>query len=109
MNRGLQMSTTTEIVKLINATSARSDVPDEVRDKLQEIAEQMRSTGASDVWMYRSVVLILGVVALASIVGGVSITLVLRDTTHELPQAVVAMGSAAVGALAGLLAPTARR
>ncbi len=56
----------------------------------------------TDVWIYRIVVLTLGLTALASIIGAIIISMAAK----ELPQILVALGSAAVGALAGLLAPS---
>lgn len=57
-----------------------------------------------DFWIYRIVVGALALVALATVVGGI----VLAGAGRELPGAVIALGSAAIGALAGLLAPAPR-
>ncbi len=56
----------------------------------------------TDVWLYRLVIIILGLVVLGAMVGGVIMAVYARD----LPQFVVAIGSAAAGALTGLLAPS---
>ena len=56
----------------------------------------------SDVWIYRMVVGALGLVALISIIGAI----VLVSLGKTSPDLLTAMGSAAVGALAGLLAPS---
>jgi len=59
---------------------------------------------AVDRWLLRLVVIILGVVpilALASVFW-------LRLNEHEIPDAIIAFGSSAPGAIAGLLTPTAR-
>jgi hypothetical protein len=56
-----------------------------------------------DVWIYRIVVSSLSLVAVLSIVGAIVVAVGTNDT--QVPDAVVALGSAAVGALAGLLAP----
>ena len=53
----------------------------------------------TDVWFYRSVVWILGLVALMSAIGIV----VLVGIGKEVPQGLVALGSAAIGAFAGTL------
>ena len=55
-----------------------------------------------DPWVYRIVVLILGLVALASLVGTIMLTIQDRST----PELLIALGSAAMGGLAGLLAPS---
>lgn len=55
-----------------------------------------------DVWIYRMVVGSLALVALVTVLGGI----VLAFTGREIPAAVIALGSAAIGALAGLLAPS---
>jgi hypothetical protein len=58
-----------------------------------------------DVWIYRIVVGALGLTILIAMCG----TLYLANTEKGVPQALVAIGSAAVGALAGLLAPSPAR
>jgi hypothetical protein len=55
-----------------------------------------------DTWVYRSVVWFLGIIALTTAVGA----LILASEKNTPPEGVIALGSAAVGALAGLLAPT---
>ena len=64
----------------------------------------------SDAWIYRLVVAALGLVVLIAISG--SIFLTAKSSTayiFQVPDAVIALGSAAVGALAGLLAPSPRQ
>ena len=56
-----------------------------------------------DVWIYRVVVLSLGITVLSVVIG--SIILTGRDVA-KIPDLLTAIGSAAVGALAGLLAPS---
>jgi len=58
-----------------------------------------------DIWVYRIVVATLGLAVLFSLVG--ALVLALFGTGHS-SEAMVAMGSAAVGAMAGLLAPSPR-
>jgi hypothetical protein len=55
-----------------------------------------------DVWIYRMVVGALALVALVTVLGGIG----LAFTGGEIPSSVIALGSAAIGALAGLLAPS---
>jgi hypothetical protein len=56
-----------------------------------------------DVWIYRMVVGLLGVVLIIATLGGLIIAMAGKG---PVPDVVVAMGSGAVGALAGLLAPS---
>ena len=67
-------------------------------ETLARLAEPLRS----DAWVYRLVVIALGLAALIA-VGG---TVALAFAGKPVPEALVAIGSAAVGALAGLLAPS---
>jgi hypothetical protein len=55
-----------------------------------------------DVWIYRAVVGALGLTVLLTIVGLIVLALVGKPA----PDGLIALGSAAVGALAGLLAPS---
>ena len=54
-----------------------------------------------DRWVYRVVVVSLGLAILIAAVGAV----VLQYNGHDSPAILVAIGSGAIGALAGLLAP----
>ena len=68
-------------------------------------AEAIASLAAplqSDVWIYRMVVAALGLAVLFGVVGAI----VLAMAAKPIPEVLVALGSAAVGALAGLLAPS---
>ena len=55
-----------------------------------------------DPWVYRIVVLVLGLAVLSSLVGTIMLTIQDRST----PELLIALGSAAMGGLAGLLAPS---
>ena len=55
-----------------------------------------------DVWIYRMVVTALGVVIVLSVAGAIYLTAI----KVEIPDILTAIGSAAVGALAGLLSPS---
>ena len=75
---------------------------DEVKkDPVGAIAAVTQPPLQTDVWIYRIVVLALGLAVLISLLGGIAIVLVGKSV----PDIMVALGSAAVGALAGLLAP----
>lgn len=64
---------------------------------LARLAEPWRR----DPWIYRIVVAALGLAALAAVLGAVALAMLGKP----IPEILVAIGSAAVGALAGLLAP----
>jgi len=55
-----------------------------------------------DIWLYRIVVAVLGLTVVASVIGAIVLTLSGQST----PEVLVALGSAAIGGLAGLLAPS---
>jgi hypothetical protein len=57
-----------------------------------------------DTWVYKIVVMSLGIVVLVCAVG--AIYLAALTPAREIPDLLIALGSAAVGALAGLLAPS---
>lgn len=93
----------------LNTLASRDDIPDDVKFQVTEAAKELRSPIETDVWIYRAVVSVLGIIALVTVIGGITITLTVQDTSISLPDAIVALGSAAVGALAGLLAPSPNR
>lgn len=55
-----------------------------------------------DIWLYRMIIAALGVTLVATVVGAI----VLASTGLATPDAVVALGSAAIGGMAGFLVPT---
>ena len=65
------------------------------------IHEVPESPPSGDVWIYRIVVCLLGATVLAALGG----TIALQATVGEIPESVVAIGTGALGAIAGLLAP----
>ncbi len=66
---------------------------------LRDLADHPLTT---DFWIYRIVVLALGLAVLTTLGGGIYLAAIQRP----LPDGLVAIGSAAVGAIAGLLAPS---
>ncbi len=62
----------------------------------------MKPQYKNDIWLYRIVVITLGLSVLASLIGGIVLAVQDRPT----PELLIALGSAAVGGLAGLLAPS---
>ena len=72
------------------------------KDPVKTIAK-IESPLKTDKWIYRIVVSALGITVLLAVSGG--IYLAAKEVTTT-PEILVAIGSAAVGALAGLLVPT---
>jgi hypothetical protein len=64
----------------------------------------MNNSLQKDKWLFRMVVAVLGLTVVASVVG----TIVLAMKDQSTPEVIIALGSAALGALAGLLAPSPR-
>jgi hypothetical protein len=62
----------------------------------------MNNRMQKDVWLYRMVVVVLGLTVVASVIGTIALAMAGQST----PELIVALGSAAVGGLAGLLAPS---
>jgi hypothetical protein len=61
----------------------------------------------TDVWIYRMVVGVLGLTVLIAVAGMIYLSAMSSKAwSYAIPDALVALGSAAVGALAGLLAPS---
>ena len=78
------------------------------RDPAQALREVALPTALDqDVWVYRITVSTLG--ALAVLALGAILWITLNDSASTVPDGIVALGSAAVGALAGLIAPATRR
>lgn len=70
---------------------------------LERLAEPLES----DPWIYRIVVASLGLAAMGVVAGVIALKAL--DKTTTIPDALVAIGSAAVAALAALLVPGGRR
>jgi hypothetical protein len=60
--------------------------------------------GEIERWVYRAIVVFLGVATLLTLLG--AIVLAAIGKTNLIPDGIVAIGSAAVGALAGVLSPS---
>lgn len=96
-----------ELVRLVKTDPKRvealkADPLAELERLRTEAVERTTPIYLGDRWVYRVVVVTLGIVVLIAAVG--SIVLVANGKTT--PEVLVALGSAAVGALAGLLAPS---
>jgi hypothetical protein len=85
---------------------ARTDLPDDVRANVTALIGSINPL-RRDIWIYRGVVAVLGLTVLTTVFGGIYLAVIGKaDAAVKLPDAIVAIGSAAVGALAGLLAPS---
>ncbi|MCB9077157.1 MAG: hypothetical protein H6631_06170 [Anaerolineaceae bacterium] len=76
-----------------------------LRDKSATPDQSVSNALHKDVWIYRIVVITLGLAVLISLVGALVLALYGKGQSSE---AIVAIGSAAVGAMAGLLVPSPR-
>ena len=76
-----------------------------VKDNMASAIKSMPVPLESDVWIYRMIVALVGLVLLISVAG--IITLSLQEKPP--PDVLVALVSAALGGLTGLLAPTPKR
>jgi hypothetical protein len=76
-----------------------------VKENLVEPVRSMSVPVESDVWIYRMVVAAVGLVLLTSVIGVIALSM----DGKPLPEVLVALVSAALGGLTGLLAPAPRR
>ncbi len=81
-----------------------SSLPPEKKDTLVSFLGNIITPLQTDKWIYRLIVIILGLTLLFTVIGGFG--LILTGATKPIPEGLIAIGSAAVGALAGLLAPS---
>jgi hypothetical protein len=77
---------------------------------LRKLAEQVTRqlpppAFMSDRWTYRIVVIALGIVCITAIAGAIYLSALSTGSTAKVPDVLTALGAAAIGALAGLLAP----
>jgi hypothetical protein len=79
---------------------------DEIRkDPAKAIAQIAGPPLETDVWIYRLVVLSLGLTVIMVVVGAIFLT-GMSPKARGVPEVLISLGSAAIGALAGLLAPS---
>jgi hypothetical protein len=99
-----RVETVEDLAELVRTDPALAK---EIQSRPAEAIAELAAPLERDVWIYRIVVGALSLVAVLSIVGAIVVAVGTNDT--QVPDAVVALGSAAVGALAGLLAPQAAK
>jgi len=95
-----------EILRIVTANPQRLEAlkasPLPELQKLSDEAKAVTPPWSGDILLYRIAVVVLGALALIAAIG--SIVLVITEKTT--PEVLVALGSAAVGALVGLFAPS---
>jgi hypothetical protein len=102
--------TPNKIDTIIESVRGTAAIPDAQKEDLIKKLESVPRPLDSDPWIYRMVVFFLGFCVIATVVGGIFLTYTGGTSQNfQIPQGIVAIGSAAVGALAGLLAPSPRQ
>jgi hypothetical protein len=89
--------------ELLQQVMTDPSLPADQKVKLLESLQKLLTPLQSDRWIFRLVVAFLGLAVLITIVGGFYLSI---KTAAIIPEGLIALGSAAVGALAGLLAPS---
>ena len=91
---------TTKLTKNIQTgKNSPQDIEKTVKDVIEDAAKWRE-----DKFLYRTAVIVLGILTLIAAGGSIYLTLELPD--KPIPDVLVALGSAAVGALVGLFAPS---
>lgn len=83
----------------------KNDPVNELQKLAQEVIHEV-SPLSYDKWIYRLVVGALGFTIITVVIGAIILAASPSTSPRETPQILTAIGSAAVGALAGLLAPS---
>lgn len=98
--------------RIVNSQELTAKVKENPEVELPKIADQILREMPpppldSDKWIYRIVVLALGGTVLIVVIGAILLAATHTGTGDvKIPEVLTAIGSAAVGALAGLLAPS---
>jgi len=92
-----------QVNKIITEIFSEKELSEESKTSLISQLSQIKTPLSSDPWVYRIVVISLGVSVVGTIFGGF---LLAFTSGASIPEGLIALGSAAVGALAGLLAPS---
>ncbi|MCK4395263.1 hypothetical protein KAW96_01570 [candidate division WOR-3 bacterium] len=105
--RSIQQRVVDDLVKVISEDKdLKKQIKEEPEKAIKKAAEKvsMPDPLKQDKWIYRMVVFSLGVTLFCSVIG--AIIIVINGGVDKVPDILIAIGSAAVGALAGLLAPS---
>jgi hypothetical protein len=89
--------------ELVEQITNDASLPPDQKVKLLGNLQKLSTPLQYDRWIFRLVVAFLGVAVLLTIIGGFYLSI---KTAATIPEGLIALGSAAVGALAGLLAPS---
>ena len=76
--------------------------PIPILEEIAKKAEEQTAPWAGDRLLYRIAVIVLGALTLIAAIGSIGLV----ATGHTTPEVLVALGSAGVGALVGLFAPS---
>jgi hypothetical protein len=100
-----------ELKELESTIRQSTDIPEHTRNDLIAKIDKAKSPLDTDTWIYRLVVASLGLAVLACVTFSFLVTIYNTDPNKkmDMPEIFIAIGSAAVGALAGLLAPSPRK
>lgn len=97
------MATSVRTVSQLRARVSRDrNLRDELSADPETVLARIDAEPIPDTWIYRIVVLSLGLAVLSCIIGAI----VLSALGKAIPELLIALGSGAIGALAGLLAPS---
>jgi hypothetical protein len=96
-------------MKLQNAIEEVQNNPELSPGAKQLIIDKL-SPLDTDRWIYRAVVTFLGIISLLTVGGSIVLIYISPGNTTplEVPDGIIAIGSAAIGALAGLLSQSSR-
>ena len=103
MEQNRRASTATDLADLVRADP---DLQEEVKKDPVETLERLSRPLENDLWIYRIVVGTLSFSILAVIIAS---TVIVLTQDADVPDVLVAIGTGAIGALAGLLAPVPSR
>ena len=103
MEQHRRASTATDLAELVRTDP---DLQAEVKKDPVETLERLSRPLENDLWIYRIVVGTLAFSILAVIVAS---TVIVLTQDSDVPDVLVAIGTGAIGALAGLLAPVPSR
>ena len=100
---------------LVKTAMSSPDIIEELKSNPEDALKKLEQQAVGslphraleqDKWIYRIVVGSLSLVVLVVVIGVIFLTLKTTTGTPNIPDVLTALGSAAIGALAGLLAPS---
>jgi hypothetical protein len=96
---------------IINSPGLLNPQNPKAHEKIEQFAKEATEFYATSAFiadriLYRLVVIFLGSIASLSICGALYLSIISTKDVVQIPDVITALGSAAIGALAGLLAPS---